>query len=616
MILKSYSLPGSSGPALFRGPVVGRKLDGPSSRRRRSSISVLWQRPSMLSPSSTKAPNVAMRETLPLMMSPTLCALNQSPQMSLTCFMPNDTRRFSGSMRRTLAVTGSLLEHFVGILHAASPADVTDVHQPVEAVFDFGERAKFGNITNFTRNHCSHGIFFGGEQPGIGLRLFDAEGNAAVAWLDVQHHNVNFFASLYDLRRMRRLLRPTHLRHVHEPFDARLELHERAVIHDADDLALVLSARRVTLGSVDPGILGHLLQAQRHALLFLVELEDDEIKFLFRLDHITWMAHAPPAQVRQVQQAVDAADIHESAVVSYIFHCAVDDLALLERFHQFGALGVQRFFEQRAPAHHHAAAAAIQLGDADIYVLAHQTIEIRGRTQIILRARQKRAHTDVDDQPAFDAIDHFRAEGLLGFVLRIDSFPGAAAQNLLVGHDDEAVFVLARALHFDGGVRIGPRDFRFREFGRGNQAFGLAAEVYDYALLGVGDHLDFNNLVLCRGFLRFAILVDELAHLLGARGFFGGSLGFGVGRSRFHLGLRSFMSRIGLHRFCRRSSWFRVRFGRLVFLRFIGCFGFLGGCSGCGRYGVFRVKRSHGYVASGICIPVLVESILANSQLG
>src|SRR6266403_3231338 len=107
IILKSYSLPGSSGPALFSGPVDGRKLPGPSSRRLRSSISVLWQSPSMFSPNSTNAPNVAMRETFPRTMSPTLCCLNQSPQMSFTCFIPNDTRRFSGSMRSTFAVTGS-----------------------------------------------------------------------------------------------------------------------------------------------------------------------------------------------------------------------------------------------------------------------------------------------------------------------------------------------------------------------------------------------------------------------------------------------------------------------------------------------------------------------------
>ena len=107
MILKSYSLPGSSGPALFSGPVVGRYPPIPSSRRRRSSISVLWQSASMFSPNSTNAPNVAMRETLPFTICPTLCCLNHSPQMSLTCLMPSDTRRFSASILSTFAVTGS-----------------------------------------------------------------------------------------------------------------------------------------------------------------------------------------------------------------------------------------------------------------------------------------------------------------------------------------------------------------------------------------------------------------------------------------------------------------------------------------------------------------------------
>src|SRR5256886_8305871 len=107
MILKSYSLPGSRGPAFFSGPVVGRKLDVCSSDLLRSSISVLWQSASMFSPNSTNAPKVAMRETLPLTIWPTLCCLNQSPQMSFTCLIPSDTRRFSGSIFSTLAVTSS-----------------------------------------------------------------------------------------------------------------------------------------------------------------------------------------------------------------------------------------------------------------------------------------------------------------------------------------------------------------------------------------------------------------------------------------------------------------------------------------------------------------------------
>src|SRR6266852_1649760 len=54
------------------GAVAVRCIDGPSSRRRRSSISVLWQSASMFSPSSTNAPKVAMRETFPFTSCPTL----------------------------------------------------------------------------------------------------------------------------------------------------------------------------------------------------------------------------------------------------------------------------------------------------------------------------------------------------------------------------------------------------------------------------------------------------------------------------------------------------------------------------------------------------------------
>src|SRR5882757_6066663 len=109
MILKSYSLPGSSGPALFSGPVEVRCMDAPSSRRLLSSISVLWHSASMFSPNSTNAPNVAILETLPFTSCPTLWLLNQSPQISFTCLMPSDTQRFSGSIFSTLAVIGSPL---------------------------------------------------------------------------------------------------------------------------------------------------------------------------------------------------------------------------------------------------------------------------------------------------------------------------------------------------------------------------------------------------------------------------------------------------------------------------------------------------------------------------
>ena len=86
-------------------------------------------------------------------------------------------------------------------------------------------------------------------------------------------------------------------------------------------------------------------------------------------------------------------------------------------------------------------------------------------------------------------------------------------QNFLIGKNREAVFVLAGALHFDGSVWLRTRNVRLREFRRGDQPFGLAAEVHDHAVFRVGDHLYFDNFVLRSSFVLLVVLLHQLAHL-------------------------------------------------------------------------------------------------------
>jgi hypothetical protein len=61
---------------------------------------------------------------------------------------------------------------------------------------------------------------------------------------------------------------------VHQAFDARLDLDERAVVGDVGDLAEEARAVRVAARDADPRIFAQLLQAQRDAVLLGVELED------------------------------------------------------------------------------------------------------------------------------------------------------------------------------------------------------------------------------------------------------------------------------------------------------------------------------------------------------
>ncbi len=90
--------------------------------------------------------------------------------------------------------------------------------------------------------------------------------------------------------------------------------------------------------------------------------------------------------------------------------------------------------------------------------------------------------------------------------------------------------MFSSALDFDGGVGLRARNIGFGELHGRNEALHLLAEVDDHSLLGVGDNFYFNNLVLSGAFLGLAVLLDELAHLLGAGGFFSGRSSFGVHR--------------------------------------------------------------------------------------
>ena len=135
----------------------------------------------------------------------------------------------------------------------------------------------------------------------------------------------------------------------------------------------------------------------------------------------------------------------------------------------------------------------------------------------------------------------------------------------------------------------GRGNFRLREFRRGNQALGLSAEVHHHALFRVGDHLHFNNFVLRgRCFLRLAVLVDQLAHLLRAGGLFGGSGGFGIGGRGLRVRFRVRVGLFGLHGLRGRGVQREPQRLR-VFPGLLGSFAFLGWCGCCGRYGVIVV---------------------------
>ena len=148
--------------------------------------------------------------------------------------------------------------------------------------------------------------------------------------IDIEHHHLDLLAGRDDLAGMHVLLGPAHLRDVDQAFDAGLQLDEGAVIGDVGDAALEARAGRIFELDAFPRIGLELLHAERDALRLGVEADHLHLDRLADMEHLGRMVDAPPGDVGDVQQAVDAAQIDEGAVIGDVLDHALEDLAFLE----------------------------------------------------------------------------------------------------------------------------------------------------------------------------------------------------------------------------------------------------------------------------------------------
>src|SRR4029077_20641679 len=133
-----------------------------------------------------------------------------------------------------------------------------------------------------------------------------------------------------DLARMNILLGPRHFGDVDQALDARLQFDERAVVGDVGDAALEAGADRELGLDALPRIVQQLLHAEGDAVGLVVYLDDLDLHRLADVEHFGRVIDPAPRDVGDMEQAVDAAQIHERAVVGDVLHHAVDDLTLFE----------------------------------------------------------------------------------------------------------------------------------------------------------------------------------------------------------------------------------------------------------------------------------------------
>jgi len=122
------------------------------------------------------------------------------------------------------------------------------VDQAVDPFLDLHEDAEVGDVPDAPLDRGARRILLAELLVGLGLELLHAERDAVVGRIDVEHDRLDGVADGDHLGRVLDPAGPRHLADVDEPLDPLLELDERAVVLERDDLAAHDGARHVLLG--------------------------------------------------------------------------------------------------------------------------------------------------------------------------------------------------------------------------------------------------------------------------------------------------------------------------------------------------------------------------------
>src|SRR5215218_6079667 len=348
----------------------------------------------------------------------------------------------------------------------------------------------------------------------LALDALDAQRQAAALGVDLEDLHLDVVARRDDLARVLDVMR-RELGDVDEALDAVEDLDEGTERHDLRDGALELVADVVRVDDALPRILLRLLETQGDALAVAVDVEHLDGDGVADREDLARVVDVRPGQLGDVDQAVDAVEVHERAEVDDVRDLALDDEARLQAVEDLLALLLALLLEHGAPRQDDVVARAVELDDLALDLRAEVLVEVRDAADVDERGGQEAAHPEVDDETALDDLDEGALDRLAGLGGCLDAPPRLLEAGALLGHDQAAVLILLREdegvdllAHLDLVVRVD--GLANRKLVGGDDPLALVADVdEDLVVVDANDDAG-DDLALLEERERRVIVRDDL----------------------------------------------------------------------------------------------------------
>ena len=235
------------------------------------------------------------------------------------------------------------------------------------ALLQLGEYTEVGDVAYGSGMLAAYRILLADGLPWVRGELLDAEGHLLVLAVKAEDLCLDLVTYLQVILGDAEAWAPAHLAYVDETLYARLDLYECAVVGNEDNLTLnLVTYLEVRIEGI-PRMLGELLEAQGDSLLGLVEVEYHDIDLLVEADNLLRMVDAAPAEVGDVDETVNTAQIDEYAVGSDVLDGTLKHLAFLELADDLALLSLELGLDEGLVGYYNIAELLVDLDDLEVH---------------------------------------------------------------------------------------------------------------------------------------------------------------------------------------------------------------------------------------------------------